>query len=68
MRLDSAVGIQRRLVADMDQVKLAEVGSLHINPASDLRAEEPEVPADKGRAGQRANEKRLGQMLVQGVE
>ena len=68
VRLDGAIGVQRRLVADAHQVELAQVGGLHIHPASNLRAQQPEVPADKGRAGQRADQERFGQMLVQGVE
>ena len=35
---------------------------------SDIRAQQPEIPADKGRPGQRANQERFGQVLVQGVE
>ena len=68
MRLDCAVGIERRFVADSGEVEFAEVSSLHIHTPANARAQQTKVPAREGRARKRPDEERLGQMFVQGVE
>src|SRR5437879_2276993 len=68
MGLDGAIGVQGGFITDISEIKLAEVGRFHVHALADARAQEPEIPADKGCAGERTDQERFGQVLMQGIK
>jgi hypothetical protein len=50
MRLQHAVFVQHRLVADLDEVELDQAGGVEVSAPANPRSEQPVIPRQKRRA------------------
>ena len=67
MRLQDAVVVQGRPVADLDEVPLEQAGRVCIDATADPRPEQPEVPGKQRRALKRRERQRCRKELVERV-
>ena len=64
MRLRAAIAVERRIVANGDDIELRHVGCIHVNAPADLAAEQPQIRRQERRAAQLRGEKRHGEIFV----